>query len=82
MPFLVTSGSMTDMVRNTALLALVSAVYYWRAKTEEKHLMSDPAYAEYVAWADRNALITRAFNRLRALLGSRVRANAPAHPAE
>jgi hypothetical protein len=81
MPFLVTSGSMADMARNTALLALVSAVYYWRAKTEEKHLMADPAYAEYAAWMDRNAPITRGFNRLRALLGARIRPVA-AHPAE
>jgi hypothetical protein len=81
MPFLVTSGSASDMVRNTALLALVSAVYYWRAKTEEKHLMADPAYAEYAAWMDRNAPITRGFNRLRALLGARIRPVA-AHPAE
>jgi len=82
LPFLVTSGSIADMARNTALLALVSAVYYWRAKTEEKHLMADPAYADYTAWMDRNAPITRGFNRLRRLLGSRVKANAPAHPAE
>lgn len=82
LPFLVTSGSIADMARNTALLALVSAVYYWRAKTEEKHLMADPAYADYAAWMDRNAPITRGFNRLRRLLGSRVKANAPAHPAE
>jgi isoprenylcysteine carboxyl methyltransferase (ICMT) family protein YpbQ len=81
LPFLVTSGSMTDMVRNTALLALVSAVYYWRAKTEEKHLMADPAYAEYAAWMDRNAPITRGFNRLRSLLGARIRPVA-AQPAE
>ncbi len=82
LPFLVTSGSTTDMVRNTALLALVSAVYYWRAKTEEKHLMADPDYAEYAAWMDRHAPITRGFNRLRALFGSRIRTNAPAQPAE
>ena len=82
LPFLVTTGSLTDMVRNTALLALVSAVYYWRAKTEEKHLMPDPEYAEYAAWMDRHAPVTRGFNRLRALLGSRVRTNAPAQPAE
>jgi hypothetical protein len=81
LPFLVTSGSIADMARNTALLALVSAVYYWRAKTEEKHLMADPAYAAYAAWMDRNAPITRGFNRLRALLGARIRPVA-AHPAE
>ncbi len=81
MPFLVTSGSPVDMVRNTAVLALVSGVYYWRAKTEEKHLMADPAYAEYAAWMDRNAPITRGFNRLRGLLGARIRPAAP-QPAE
>jgi Isoprenylcysteine carboxyl methyltransferase (ICMT) family len=82
LPFLVTSGSTTDMVRNTALLALVSAVYYWRAKTEEKHLMADPAYAEYAAWMDRNAFITRSFNRLRAVLGARIRPAGSPQPAE
>jgi protein-S-isoprenylcysteine O-methyltransferase Ste14 len=82
LPFLVTTGSLTDMVRNTALLALVSAVYYWRAKTEEKHLMADPVYAGYAAWMDRNAPLTRGFNRLRAVLGSRIRPNASAHSAE
>ncbi|MFN5825141.1 MAG: methyltransferase family protein, partial [Sphingomonadales bacterium] len=82
LPFLVTSGSMTDMIRNTALLILVSAVYYWRAKTEEKHLLSDPAYAEYAAWMDRNAPVTRGFNRLRVLLGARIRPQSGPHPAE
>jgi protein-S-isoprenylcysteine O-methyltransferase Ste14 len=82
LPFLVTSGSMTDMIRNTALLIMVSAVYYWRSKTEEKHLLSDPAYAEYAAWMDRNAPVTRGFNRLRVLLGARIRPQSGPHPAE
>ncbi|MEO1046031.1 MAG: isoprenylcysteine carboxylmethyltransferase family protein [Pseudomonadota bacterium] len=64
LPFLTTSGSFTDMVRNTALLALVSGVYYWRARTEEKHLMADPDYAAYAAWMDRNAMIPRSINAL------------------
>jgi protein-S-isoprenylcysteine O-methyltransferase Ste14 len=65
MPFLATSGSLTDMVRNTVLLALVSAVYFWRAKTEEKHLLSEDAkYREYHAWMGRNAPITRGLSRL------------------
>ncbi|WP_417622862.1 methyltransferase family protein [Parasphingorhabdus sp.] len=59
MPFLVTSGSITDFVRNTVLMAAVSGVYYWRAKTEEKHLLSDPAYKDYAQWMDRNAPIPR-----------------------
>ncbi|MFC4296134.1 methyltransferase family protein [Novosphingobium tardum] len=60
MPFLATSGSLVDVIRNTAILALVSAVYYWRARTEEKHLLAeDPRYREYHAWMGRNAPLTK-----------------------
>lgn len=69
MPFLVTSNSFTDMVRNTVIIAAVSGVYYWRAKTEEKHLLSDPAYKEYAEWMDRNAPIPRAINWLKVKIG-------------
>lgn len=65
MPMLATSGSIVDAVRNTALLAAVSGVYYWRAKTEEKHLLAeDPKYAQYHTWMEENGLITRALSRL------------------
>lgn len=69
MPFLVTSGSVTDFVRNTLLIAAVSGVYYWRAKTEEKHLLSDPAYKDYAEWMDRNAPIPRALNWIKRRIG-------------
>jgi protein-S-isoprenylcysteine O-methyltransferase Ste14 len=82
MPFLVTNGSWTDSVRNTVMMILVSAIYYWRAKTEEKHLMADPAYVEYAAWMDRNAMIPRFFARLRAIAGARLRPDTAPHPAE
>jgi protein-S-isoprenylcysteine O-methyltransferase Ste14 len=59
LPFLATTGSYTDMIRNTVILAMVSGVYYWRAKTEEQHLAEDPAYREYSAWMDRNGTVTR-----------------------
>lgn len=59
LPFLVTSGSLTDMVRNTALLALVSGVYYWRARTEEAHLGEDPAYMAYAEWMERHGPLPR-----------------------
>ena len=59
LPFLATSGSLPDMVRNTAIMALVSGVYYWRARTEEAHLMPDPAYAAYSGWMARNGWIDR-----------------------
>lgn len=65
LPFLVTSHSPVDAIRNTVIMALVSAVYYWRAKTEERHLGDeDPKYREYSAWMAENALITRTFTRL------------------
>jgi protein-S-isoprenylcysteine O-methyltransferase Ste14 len=68
MPFMVTSGSYTDVVRNTVMLGLVNAIYFWRAKTEEAHLLSEDAkYRAYHAWMAEHALITRslsAFGRL------------------
>ena len=59
LPFFVTSGSLTDAVRNTFFLGCVSAIYFWRAKTEEKHLLGeDPKYGEYRDWMNRHGLIT------------------------
>jgi protein-S-isoprenylcysteine O-methyltransferase Ste14 len=79
LPFLVTSQSIADAVRNTVILGLVSAVYFWRAKTEEAHLRrDDPAYAEYAAWMDSYGPITSRINRL---IGRRPAAMVPV-PAE
>ena len=65
LPFLATGGSLVDAVRNTVILGLVSAVYYWRAKTEEAHLMAEDAkYRAYHAWMAKNAPITRGLARL------------------
>lgn len=65
LPFLVTNGSVSDAVRNTVMLAVVSGIYYWRARTEEAHLLAEDAkYREYHAWMAENALITRAFSKL------------------
>lgn len=66
MPFFVSSGSLTDAVRNTFFLGVVSAIYYWRARTEERHLLAeDPKYAEYWEWMERRGLVTSALARLR-----------------
>ena len=80
LPFLVTNGSFTDMVRNTVLLGVVSGIYFWRAKTEEAHLLAeDEKYRAYHAWMEQNALITRMFHRL----GQRFVPRSPQlHPAE
>ncbi|HEY6870403.1 MAG TPA: isoprenylcysteine carboxylmethyltransferase family protein, partial [Novosphingobium sp.] len=79
LPFLVTTRNLNDAVRDTVVLALVSAVYFWRAKTEERHLLAEDAkYRAYHAWMERNPTITRALARLlRAASPRRV-----AQPAE
>ncbi len=41
MPFLVTTGSLLEAVRNTVFLGVISAIYYWRARTEEAHLLAE-----------------------------------------
>ncbi|MGE4303632.1 MAG: isoprenylcysteine carboxylmethyltransferase family protein [Novosphingobium sp.] len=80
LPFLVRTGSVSDAIRNTVLLAIVSGIYYWRARTEEAHLLAeDPKYREYYEWMGRNALITRMFGRLGKWLQPR---NPQLQPAE
>lgn len=59
LPFLHTGGSLTEAARNTLILAAVSGVYYWRAKTEELHLGEDPAYRDYSEWVARNGPVPR-----------------------
>jgi protein-S-isoprenylcysteine O-methyltransferase Ste14 len=65
LPFLTTSHSWVDAIRNTALLAMVSGVYYWRARTEEKHLLAEDAkYREYHAWMAQHGPITSTLRKL------------------
>ncbi|BBD99684.1 DUF1295 domain-containing protein [Sphingobium amiense] len=64
LPFLSASGSLADIVRNCALLAITNAIYYWRARTEEKHLSADPDYRAYWDWMARNGAVPRLFARI------------------
>ena len=82
LPFLATTGSYVDMIRNTAILAMVSGVYYWRARTEEQHLSEDPAYVDYSAWMDRNGPVTRFLAALKPGGGRRDRPEADPVAAE
>jgi protein-S-isoprenylcysteine O-methyltransferase Ste14 len=77
-PFLVTNGNLVDMIRNTALLAIVTGVYYWRAKTEERHLSADPDYRRYAGWMARNGFGPRF---VRFMIGAKS-PQAAAAPAE
>jgi len=64
MPFLVTSGSLAEAMRNTVFLGLVSGIYYWRARTEEAHLLAEDAkYRDYHAWMGQHGPITAPLGR-------------------
>ena len=60
LPLLSTLGPV-EAARATLLMAAVSGVYYWRARTEERHLGLDPAYAAYSAWMSRHGAVPRFF---------------------
>jgi protein-S-isoprenylcysteine O-methyltransferase Ste14 len=64
LPFLVTTGSLLEAVRNTLFLGVISAIYYWRARTEEAHLLAeDPKYRDYHAWMAEHGPITARLSR-------------------
>lgn len=82
MPFLVTSDSLLDALRNSIFLGVVSAIYYWRARTEEAHLLAeDPKYREYYNWMAENGVITSRLGRLLRALNPRKPDPVP-EPAE
>ena len=59
MPFLSNAGTL-DAVRNCALLVAINLIYYARAKTEERHLMADPAYVAYARAMEERSILRRA----------------------
>lgn len=63
LPFLSPTGSVEEAVRSCVLLGLVNGVYYCRARTEEKHLMSDPHYRAYSRWIGENGVLAKLFHR-------------------
>ena len=65
LPFLVTDGGAMESLRNVVGLGLVSAIYYWRARTEEAHLLrEDEKYREYHEWMSCNGPVTAALGAL------------------
>lgn len=54
-----------DCVRACIALGGLNAVYFIRAKTEERHLLDDPAYAKYCRWIDRYGIVAQ----LRSIIG-------------
>jgi protein-S-isoprenylcysteine O-methyltransferase Ste14 len=64
LPFLTVTGP-AEGARNAVILLLVNAVYWWRARTEERHLDGDPDYRAYAGWIERRGLLPRLWRALR-----------------
>lgn len=50
-PFISLGGG-EEALRNCMMLLLVNAIYWARARTEERHLSEDPAYVAYARWIE------------------------------
>jgi protein-S-isoprenylcysteine O-methyltransferase Ste14 len=44
-------------LRNCCLLGLINLVYFFRARTEERHLSHDPTYVQYALWMNDHGLL-------------------------
>ena len=67
------SYALVDVIRNCFFLLVVNAIYYWRARTEEAHLLAeDPKYRDYHAWMEQNGVITAPLAKAKNWLLSRA----------
>jgi protein-S-isoprenylcysteine O-methyltransferase Ste14 len=86
LPFMVTGGGFIEPLRNCIFLLAVNGIYYWRARTEEAHLLAEDAkYREYHAWMEQHGLITAPLARLKRRVfgpGAARREDPQAFPAE
>lgn len=86
LPFMVTGGGFLEPLRNCIFLLAVNAIYFWRAKTEEAHLLAeDPKYREYHAWMEQHGLVTAPLSRWKRRIfgaGAGRREDPQAFPAE
>lgn len=57
-PFISFEGTKIAIL-HCMILGFVNCIYWLRAKTEEKHMMSDPDYVAYASWVDRHGLWAR-----------------------
>jgi len=77
---------MADAVRNSIFLLIVNGIYYWRARTEEAHLLAEDAkYRDYHGWMEQHGIITAPLARLKRMLTGLSRAGtgrAQPFPAE
>jgi protein-S-isoprenylcysteine O-methyltransferase Ste14 len=52
-----THATGTGNLRATICLLITNLVYYWRAKTEERHLKSDPVYLAYWERMEKDGIV-------------------------
>lgn len=57
-PFIAEAGWLIA-IQSCLLLAAGNLVYVFRARTEERHLMQDPAYRDYAAYIAQHGLVAR-----------------------
>ena len=62
LPFIPHHG-WVEALKSTLALAGVSTVYFLRARTEERHLASDPGYVAYALWMNEHGVL-RFLNRV------------------
>jgi protein-S-isoprenylcysteine O-methyltransferase Ste14 len=55
-PF-ISQGSPTEALRHCLLLLGLNAIYFLRAKTEERHLSHDPVYREYSRYIEERGML-------------------------
>jgi protein-S-isoprenylcysteine O-methyltransferase Ste14 len=58
-PFVSQTNDVSVIIKSCLMLMSFNAIYYIRAKTEERHLMSDPVYREYSEWIRVNGSIAK-----------------------
>jgi len=54
-PFLVYDNSI-ETLHHCLLLLSVNGIYFFRAKTEERHLSQDPTYLQYTQWIEEHGI--------------------------
>ncbi len=59
-PFVMLNGENGDWTETTRYILLmfgINGTYFWRAKTEERHMSRDPVYVEYALWMNENGTL-------------------------
>ncbi|MDJ1157719.1 isoprenylcysteine carboxylmethyltransferase family protein [Chelatococcus sp. SYSU_G07232] len=75
-------GGTAEALRQCLMLLGVNAIYFMRARTEERHLARDPDYRAYAAWIAEHGLFARARRLLAEMLGRRMAVGSPAEVRE